>query len=307
MIEEVRIDQPKMSSSEEMALKNCRLAHHFRYDLGYGPIMTNSKLSVGTGVHECLEAAYRGDSWRDALEAWAEDRWDELELAYLGSEYGVPAEERMDFIKHKELIEIMVEGYLEWAEAEGIDEGWEVVEIEERHYIDVGAATIMPMKFDLLLRHEDSGRLKLVDFKTRKNFGGDPYTAYQLAEQTLNYAVGVFTLYGQVPEVEYRELRKVSQKGNSKPPFYRQVNLTVTKDEMLGRIEEYKIMAEVRVDENRAIYANPSSCCGSWKNDWAKPCLLVHQGFAPEEALEMSSSKFGKQDPYERYGEEDDQ
>lgn len=306
MTEEVRIDLPRMSSSEETTFKTCRLAHHFRYDLGWGPIITNSKLSTGTGVHECLEAYYTDQPWALALDAWAAERWDELVEGH-GGEDSVPAEARLEFIKAKELIEIMVEGYIDWAEAEGLDDGWEVVEVEEKHYIDVGAATILPMKFDLLLRHTASGRLRLVDFKTRASFSSDPYTGYQVAEQTLNYAMGVFAMHGQVPEVEYRELRKVSQKGNSKPPFYRSVILTVTQDEVLTRVEEYKRIAADRVDPDRSIYSNPSACCGSWKNDWAAPCRLVHQGFLPEEALEMSRSKYKPGDAYERYAEEEDE
>jgi hypothetical protein len=286
-----------MSSSEEISFKTCRLGHAFGYRLRYAPIVTNRKLSVGIGLHECLEGHYKGEPWKANFHKWAAERWEELVAGGVSD----LAEVKMAFIKDKALVEHLVEGYIEWALVNGIDAGWEVVEVEAKHYIDVGAATLLPMKFDLLLQHIASGKLKLVDFKTAAGFSENPYPAFQVAEQTLNYAMGVYALYGQIPEVEYRQLRKVNRdNANSKPPYFRVVNITVTGDEILQRQADYKRIAEERMDPDAAIYANPSACCGSWKNDWQGPCQLVHQGLDPQEALEMSS-KYAPKDPYERY------
>jgi hypothetical protein len=113
--------------------------------------------------------------------------------------------------------------------------------------------------------------------------------------------MGVFALYGSVPEVEYRQLRKVNRENaNSKPPFFRAVNITVTVAEIVERQAEYQRVAEERMDPDLRLYSNPSACCGSWKNDWQGPCLLVHQGMTPQEALE-ASPKYAPKDPYERY------
>jgi hypothetical protein len=113
--------------------------------------------------------------------------------------------------------------------------------------------------------------------------------------------MGVFALYGSIPEVEYRQLRKVNRENaNSKPPYFRAVNITVTQAEIVERQAEYQRVAEERMDPELRVYSNPSACCGSWKNDWQGPCLLVHQGFTPLEALE-ASSKYAPKDPYERY------
>ena len=295
---EVDLDLPRMSSSEETTYKTCRLAHEFGYGLGYSPIFTNRLLSIGIGTHECLEVVYTmgAGAWEDRLESWSEERWAEIVAAKLDDR----AEVRMDFVKDKAMVKHLVEGYIEWANAEGLDNGWLTLEAEAKHYIDVGAATLLPMKFDLLQSDLATDELKLVDFKTRKSFSSDT-TGYQMSEQTLNYAMGVFAMHGRIPVVEYRELRKVNREnGNSKPPFFRTVTIRVTEAEMRYRLEEYKRIAAERVDPDRAIYSNPSACCGSWKNDWQGPCLLVHQGYSPKEALEMSS-KYAPKDPYERY------
>ena len=288
-----------------MAFKSCRLAHYFGYVLEYGPIITNQKLSTGSGVHECLEAVYTGGDWEEALSAWEEERWAELVKGYSDPEK-VPAEAKVEFIQAKGLIAEMVKGYIIWAKEEGLDEGYEIVEVEEKHYIDIGAATVLPMKFDLLLRHIETGQYLLIDFKTAASFSKDAFTPYQLAEQTLNYAMGVLALYGSIPAVQYRQLRKIKPSGRSKPPYYRVIDLTVTEAEVLARVEEYKLIALDRTDPNLRVYSNPSACCGGWKNDWQGPCLLVHQGYSPEEAMEMSTHKYAKRDAYERYGDDKD-
>ncbi len=296
-MEDVRLELPRMSSSEEITFKTCRLAHEFGYVQAYAPVVTNQKLSIGIGLHECLEAVYLNLPWLVVFEKWATERWEELVAGGIADR----AEVRMQFVKDKAMVIHLVQGYIEWAAVNGIDLGWSVVEVEAKHYIDVGAATLLPMKFDLLLRHDETGVLKLVDFKTAAGFSADAYTTFQLAEQTLNYAMGVFALYGQIPEVEYRQLRKVNRdNANSKPPYFREVNITVTKAEIVERQAEYRRVAEERMDPELRVYSNPSACCGSWKNDWQGPCLLVHQGFTPLEALE-ASPKYAPKDPYERY------
>ena len=296
-MEDVRLELPRMSSSEEITFKTCRLAHEFGYVQKYAPVVTNQKLSIGIGLHECLEAVYNELPWQSVFDIWAEARWEELVAGGISDR----AEVRMQFVKDKAMVEHLVTGYIEWAAVNNIDRGWSVVEVEAKHYIDVGAATLLPMKFDLLLRHDETGVLKLVDFKTAAGFSADAYITFQLAEQTLNYAMGVFALYGQIPEVEYRQLRKVNRENaNSKPPYFRAVNITVTEAEIVERQAEYKRVAEERMDPELRVYSNPSACCGSWKNDWQGPCLLVHQGFTPLEALE-ASSKYAPKDPYERY------
>lgn len=301
-----RPDAPMMSSSEETSFKNCRLAHHFAYDLGYAPIVTNRKLAVGIGAHEGIEVYYRGGGPADiekAIDKWAKEREAELTRGQ------ADLIDRAAFAGDLKMVKHLVEGYIEWVVEEKYDEGYDIVEIEEAHYIQVpGAPTLLPVKLDLLQRDKATGKLRIVDFKTRAQFYTDT-TAYQLSEQNGNYSIAVFALYGEVPEMlAYRELRKVNRdNANSKPPFFRQIPVRLTREEMAARAREYVEVATERMDPDRALYANPGSCCGSWKNDWRSPCLLVHQGYSPEEALEMSS-KFAPKDNYARYeeGEEDE-
>lgn len=296
------VELPRMSSSEEVAIKTCRLAHHFEYDLGYRPKFTNDKLDLGITYHEGLEVHHLGGTLEMVLarlDERSEERWEEIESVGLAKDASV----RVEFIKARDLVAAMVENYISWSQEVGIDDDWDIVSVEEKLYIEVpGAATMMPMKMDLLQRNKRTGRLRIVDHKTRASFSSD-VAPYQFAEQNGNYALGVFAAYGEVPtEMAYREARKMAPQTNpkSKPPYFREITVALTVEEMKFRAAEYARVSHERMDPDRAIYANPGACCGSWKNDWREPCLLVHQGYTPLEALE-ASPKFAPSDAYARY------
>jgi hypothetical protein len=302
---EVGIPVQKMSSSEEVAFKTCRLAHLFQYELGYGPRLTNRKLSLGINVHGGLEVLYLGGSREDIfdkMEQHSEERWAEIQAVGADKDANV----RVEFIKDRDLAVAMVNGYMDWVTIERIDEGYETVSVEEKLYMQVpGAVAVMPLKLDLLQRKLATGRLRTVDFKTAASFTTD-LTKYQLSEQNGNYALGVTAVYGERPtEMAYRELRKMAPSTNpkSKPPYFREILVRLTAEEMLHRAEEYAKVTVERFDPDRAIYANPSACCGSWKNDWQAPCLMVSQGRPPLEALDASQTD-APQDSYKRYVDE---
>ena len=294
-----------MSSSEEVAFKTCRLAHLFQYEHNYGPRLTNRKLSLGINVHGGLEVLYLGGSREDIfdrMEQHSEERW--AEIQEVGADKDVNT--RVEFIKDRDLAVAMVNGYMDWVTIERIDDGYETVSVEEKLYMQVpGACAVMPLKMDLLQRKTKTGLLRVVDFKTAASFSTDLFK-YQRSEQNGNYALGVYAVYGERPtEMSYRELRKMAPSTNpkSKPPYFREVLVRLTPEEMVTRAEEYAKVTVERFDSDRAIYANPSACCGSWKNDWQAPCLKVSQGMSPLEALEASHN-YAPRDSYERYDDD---
>lgn len=300
---EAQVDKPRLSSSEESSFKTCRLAHLFQYELGYGPTVTNRKLSVGIGFHNAMEAKYTGADLaeqHDVIEQWAEDR-----IAELAASADYSAKDWAEWKADAELLHEMVDGYTQWANAAQLDEGYTTVSVEEKHFIEIpGAATVLPIKLDLLQRNERTERLRIVDFKTRASFSSDT-TGYQLSEQNGNYQLGITAVYGERPtELEYREARKMAPKTNprSKPPYFRSIPVVLTADEMRNRAEQYVAISKEVTNPDRLIYANPGACCGSWKNDWQAPCLKVHAGIDPLEALETSAN-YEPRDPNARYEE----
>ena len=294
---------PIFSTSEELSFKNCRLGHHFEYGLGYRPVFTNRKLSVGIGVHVGLEAYYLDNPIQQAIDQWVDERWEEIVAAGLQDDDLT----KLTYSQDRDLVVALVDGYAGWVTEEGLDDGHEVVEIEQTHYIHLpGWEWVLPIKLDLLQRNTYTGRLRVVDFKTRDKFYTDT-ASYQLSEQNGNYQLGVFAVYEERPsELQYRELRKVIPNNRTKPPYFRAIPIRLTQEEMVTRLNEYETTAKERFNPDRVIYSNPSACCGSWKNDWQAPCLLVHQGYQPESAID-SLPRYAKKSPYDRYQEDLDQ
>lgn len=296
------------STSEEQAFVNCRLAHQFKYELGYGPRITNSKLSLGTIFHIGFEQVYLEASDADVMAAVAvaiAARRQELEDG--SGPKGVPNDLALEFVKDSALVTEMVRDYRPWATAAKVDVGWETVSVEEALVVKFpGTDALFRGKLDLLQRHVQTETLRVVDAKTRKTFYADTLP-YQLSEQNGNYQLAVMAVYGERPtEMVYREARKMNPTTNprSKAPYYRDVPIRLTKEEMIYRAAQFAKTANEAKDPDREVYANPSACCGSWKNDWSGPCQLVHCGVDPLAALEQSP-QFQPKDPDERYNKED--
>ncbi len=297
------------STSEEQAFVNCRLAHQFKYDLGYGPRITNGKLSLGTIFHVGFEWIYKEYADVDVMKMVnlaIDERRTELEEG--SGPKGVPAELAAEFVKDSALVRAMVADYRPWAIKAGVDVGWETVSVEEALVVKFpGTPVLFRGKLDLLQRSTAAGTLRVVDAKTRKTFYTDTLP-YQLSEQNGNYQLAVMAVYDERPtEMVYREARKMNPTTNprSKPPYYREVAIRLTKEEMIYRAAQFAKTANEAKNPDREVYANPSACCGSWKNDWSGPCQLVHQGCDPLAALEQSP-QFQPKDPDERYNKEDD-
>jgi RecB family exonuclease len=297
------------STSEEQCWVNCRLAHKFQYDLRYAPSITNSKLSLGTIFHVGFEHHYL-EVGEAAMMVAVEDAIEERkqELADASPKGAVPADLAVEFVKDSELVRNMVKDYPAWARAAGVDEGYDTVSVEEALVVKFpGTDVLFRGKLDLLQRSQATGRLRVVDAKTRKTFYSDTLP-YQLSEQNGNYQLAVMAQYGERPtEMEYREARKMNPVTNprSKPPYYRAVPIRLTAEEMTYRAQQFARAANAATDPDRDIYANPGACCGSWKNDWSGPCQLVHQGLTPEAAL-LESPQYQPKDPYQRYADTED-
>lgn len=293
-------DKPILSTTEEKTFKQCRLAHHFGYTLGYSKAVAGRKLRLGIGVHKGLETLYRGGDVEDAL-AEMEKEFNEQYHSIIENpllrDYG----EALGFFEiDTEMAYAMVEGYPEWAEETGIDKGWETIGVEEAALIEIpGAYHDLPVRFDLAQRNMRTGEIRIRDFKTAKIIPHD-FTGYQLSEQNGNYSLAALAMYGELPrEFSYVFLKKVVPSARTKPPYYHEKIIVRSELELEFRVEEFKRVSK-EIHDGYQIISAPDNCCGSWKNDWASPCMLVHAGIDPEEALELTPG-YVKKHANERY------
>jgi hypothetical protein len=265
-------------------------------------------LPLGTRVHNAMEAYYADGE--DLLEAYAllvaEDR-----ILFLQSSEANDSEKEKKFNSEADLGRIMLEGYLEWVESEGLDSDLEVIASERAisYFPEEFEGRVELMgKLDLLVRHQLTEFYMALDLKTAASFDSY-YKMYLLNEQLRMYALILEKAGGDVviDGGVYRMLKKVKRSATAKPPFYQQMNVPVSK-KVLESFEERTMgtlhdMVEARnqLDAGeshlRIAYPTPSDSC-SWKCPFFSGCAMFDDGSAVEEYL---AENFEQGDQYERY------
>lgn len=305
--------QPRLiqiSNSEIGVWKDCRR----KWWLGaYRGLLPREKslvgpLPLGSRVHNAMEAYYA--QGEDLLEAYAllveEDR-----ILFLQTSEATDPEKEKKFNSEAELGRIMLEGYLEWVESEGLDSDLEVIASERAiSYFpeEFNGRVELMGKLDLLVRHQLTEFYSALDLKTTATFD-DYYKMYLLNEQLRMYALlleksgGDVVIDGGV----YRMLKKVKRSATANPPFYRQMNVPVSRkvlesfeERTMGTLHDM-VDARDRLDAGeshlRVAYPTPTDSC-SWKCPFFSGCAMFDDGSAVEEFL---ADNFEQGDQYARY------
>jgi hypothetical protein len=266
-------------------------------------------LALGSRIHEALDRYYSSGMERDLLEIHAELVKEDMDK--LNKEY----RDTTELETEGELGRVMLEGYLEWIELEGIDAELEMIsteEIIERPMLD--NRVILQGKIDMRVRRKIDNVRMFRDFKTVGGSFADFGSTAHMNEQVLTYMVleeaqnqgsersegGIFTM-----------LRKVKRGAYAKPPFYDQIEVRHNKfalrsfyQRLEGTLED---MMRVRdgLDEGvshlKLAYPKPSRDC-KWKCQFFAICPLIDDGSAAEAAI---SDAFESADPYGYYGIEE--
>jgi hypothetical protein len=148
---------------------------------------------------------------------------------------------------------LMVEGYYEWLEDEGLDQGVEVVSVEQalstslELFTHDGLEVFLLGKMDKRVRDPRSKQIRFLDYKTTKGFN-DVTSTLQLNEQVKTYGLlerrnlveGDEPATGAVFEL----LRKVGRNKTAKPPFYKREDVPYSDIEL--RNFWYRVVAEVK-------------------------------------------------------------
>jgi CRISPR/Cas system-associated exonuclease Cas4 (RecB family) len=301
----------RISNSEIQTFKDCRRRWWLTYYRRLKPKMQTftGALALGSRIHEALDQYYSSAMERDLLEIHAELVKSDMKLL---TDSGRDSSE---LETEAELGRVMLEGYLEWIELEGIDAELEMIsteEIIERPMLD-GKVTLQG-KIDMRVRRKIDGVRMFRDFKTVGGSFADFGSTAHMNEQVLTYMVleeaqnqgnersegGIFTM-----------LRKVKRGAYAKPPFYDQIEVRHNKfalrsfyQRLEGTLED---MMRVReglddgVSHLKLAYPKPSREC-KWKCQFFAICPLIDDGSAAEAAI---SDAFESADPYGYYGIEE--
>jgi hypothetical protein len=300
----------KISNSEIQTFKDCKRKWWLGYYRRLQPKAQKltGPLALGSRIHEALDVHY--STGKDLIEVHNSLLAKDKLLAQSLDMYT----DTLD--SEGELGRIMLEGFLEWSAAEGIDADLEMISTEEILSAPLLNGRVeLQGKLDMRVRRKSDGVRLFRDWKTVGTSFSEFAATAQMNEQILTYMLleslntpegerssgGIFTL-----------LRKVKRTAKANPPFYEQfeVNHNVfTLRSFWTRIhgELNDIMAvkdalDAGVSHQQVAYPRPSKDC-TWKCEFFAICPMFDDGSAVEDAV---ADIYEVSDPYAYYADSDE-
>lgn len=298
----------RISNSEIQTFKDCRRRWWFSYYRRLKPKQQEftGALALGSRIHEALDQYYSSDMELDLLEIHS--KLVEADRKILMDAY----RDTSDLESEAELGHIMLAGYLEWVEEEGIDVELERISNEEIISMPMFDGRVeLQGKLDMRVRRKSDGARMFRDFKTVGGSFTEFGSTAHMNEQILTYMVleaaqnkngersdgGIFTM-----------LKKVKRTANAKPPFYQQIevrhniyalrNFWKRLTGAVGDMLNVRDQLDAGADHQVVAYPKPSRDC-KWKCQFFSVCPLMDDGSAAEAAIEDS---FAAGNPYDYYG-----
>lgn len=296
----------RLSNSEIQTFKDCRRKWWLQY---YRRMQAKNKdftgaLALGSRVHEALDQYYsKGVPLLKAhSDLVAQDR------LLLEAEW----RDTSALDTEADLGRIMLEGYLQWVEEEGIDAELEMVSTEEKIIAPLFNGEVeLQGKLDMRVRRKIDGVRMFRDFKTVGGSLSDFANLAPMNEQILTYMLLESTKENEDNRSEggiFTMLKKVKRTSNARPPFYDQIEVRhniFTLRSFWNRIhgviaDLMKVRKALDDGENHAYvaYPSPSRDC-KWKCPFFSICTMFDDGSSAEQAL---SEMFEEADPYAYYG-----
>lgn len=302
-------DVVRISNSEIQTFKDCRRRWWLTYYRRLQPKYKDSTgaLALGSRIHAALDDYYANGT--PLLQAHAN---------LLNAEKSVLLADFKDVSeleKEGELGHIMLEGYLQWVEENGIDAELEMISTEETIVAPLFNGEVeLQGKLDMRVRRKGDGVRMFRDFKTVGGSLSDFANLAPMNEQILTYMLLESTKKDESERSDggiFTMLKKVRRSAAARPPFYDQIevrhNIFTLRsfwDRLHGTIADMmRVRKALDEGDNPAFHAypRPSRDC-KWKCPFFTVCTLIDDGSAAEQAI---SDNFVVADPYAYYGTEE--
>lgn len=298
-----------LSNSEIQTFKDCRRKWWLSYYRRLKPKQQKftGPLALGSRIHEALDQYYTNGT--DLLEVHA--KLIEADRQLLAEDMRDPSE--LD--NEADLGRIMLEGYLQWMDEEGIDNELEMISTEEILSMPMfDGSVVLQGKIDMRVRRKADGVRMFRDFKTVGGSFSDFMSTAHMNEQILTY---MLLEQANNPEGERSEgglftlIKKVKRTANAKPPFYEQFEVRHNIFSLrsfwnrlhatVGDLMKVKQTLDEGAHHSQVAYPRPSRDC-TWKCPFFAICPMFDDGSAVEDAIQ---NQFDTGDPYAYYGVED--
>jgi len=254
--------------------QNCRRKYDLQYVQGWRkPETVPSKAEIGTLVHAGLKAYYLNEDHKLGV------------LNAVPALHCIDGKELTDAVS---LAQIMVEGYIQWQEEEGLDCGWEVLLTEKQLEYKITPGVILTGQVDLVVR-DGVGQTWLVDHKTCQSFS--QYTTMLSMNQQLMWYTLLLKANGiDVDGAQFNMLRRVKRGPRATPPFYAREEVRFS-----GRqLDKFKsrVLNQIEEMQQSAVPPRPTQDC-SWRCPFVNVCPEFDNGGYAEEMLQDQFIKEG--------------
>jgi hypothetical protein len=272
-------------------------------------------MPFGGRIHTALELFGRSGWVISSARIWQKLMDREFEIA---EESGWPN----DLDKESAMGQVMLEGFEDWLEAQGIFSAWTVVGIEKKlsttitirlangSEIDV----LMRGKLDLLTQRNSDGALFVEDYKTTSSLTDDSIMAMQSESQG-----PIYTMLARRENPEQwvagfilTMLRKVKRGPTSRPPYYQREVLPYSDAKLDAAMQNVTAQVQRVADivekiENGADHRDVAPYKPSWQCKtcpFRLPCYEMQEGNF-DGAERMLLDLYVTDDPLRRYSQDD--
>jgi len=295
----------RLSNSELQTFKDCRRRWWLTYYRRLQPRnrdMTGA-LAFGSRVHAALDNHYA--KGLNLIQAHAE--LVEVDRKLLLENF----QDTQQLEQEAEMGRIMLEGYEQWVEEEGIDAELEVISTEETIIAPLFNGEVeLQGKLDMRVRRKADGVRMFRDFKTVGGSLSDFANLAPMNEQVLTYMLLESTKRDEAERSEggiFTMLKKVKRTANARPPFYDQIEIrhnVFTMRSFWNRIHgtisdlmNVRKALDTGAEHAFVAYPHPTRDC-KWKCQFFAICPMFDDGSAVEQAL---SDSYEVADPYAYY------
>ena len=295
----------RLSNSEIQTFKDCRRRWWFTYYRRLQPKQKDmtGALALGSRIHAALDDHYANG----VPLLTAHSNLVETDRGLLMGEF----RDTTALDTEAELGRIMLEGYEEWVEENGIDAELEMISTEETIIAPLFNGEVeLQGKLDMRVRRRGDGVRMFRDFKTVGGSLSDFANLAPMNEQVLTYMLLESTKVDETERSDggiFTMLKKVKRTASAKPPFYDQIEvrhnvftLRSFWDRIHGTIADLmRVRTALDAGEKHAYvaYPKPSRDC-KWKCQFFTVCTLMDDGSAAEQAI---SEMYEVADPYAYY------
>ena len=295
----------RLSNSELQTFKDCRRRWWLNYYRRLQPKQKDmtGALALGTRIHAALDAHYAQGTPLLLAHSELVEKDKQLLLADF--------RDVNDLETEAELGRIMLEGYEQWVEENGIDAELEMISTEEKIVAPLfNGAVELQGKLDMRVRRKADGVRLFRDFKTVGGSLSEFSSMAHMNEQVMTYMLLESSKFDEKERSEggiFTLLKKVRRTAAAKPPFYDHVEIRhniFTMRSFWQRIhgtiaDLMRIRTALDAGENPAfhVYPRASRDC-KWKCQFFAICPMFDDGSAVEQAL---SDSYEEKDPYAYY------